>query len=196
MNKREKIKNIIHKLANISYAFSVVFLVFIAGLTALSVLKVPNGIKIFSVKSGSMSPAVPLGSIVVIKPQDQYKVSDIITYKSENERNIENPKLSTTHRIVEVQDKEGKLFYLTKGDANEAPDGLPVDSKLVLGKVLFYIPVIGYLISITKTVTGLIILIVIPATIIVYSEIITIKKEITKRYEKRKQKSEKKDEDK
>jgi hypothetical protein len=93
---------------------------------------------------------------------------------------VKNPKLTTTHRIYEVKIEDGKEQYITKGDANDAPDSVPTSKDLVLGKTIFSIPLLGYPVSFAKTREGLIILVVIPATIIVYSEAITIKNEAAK----------------
>ena len=51
----------------------------------------------------------------------------------------------------------------------------------MIGKVISKIPYIGYPISFTRTLPGVIILIVIPATIIIYEEVGNIRKEWRKR---------------
>lgn len=88
------------------------------------------------VLSGSMSPAIPAGSVVVIDEGADYEklcVGDIITYHLSNGQSV-------THRIAGRGD--GKL--ITKGDANECEDMFPVTEEQVQGKVLFTIPKLGY----------------------------------------------------
>ncbi|NIQ32890.1 MAG: signal peptidase I [Nitrososphaeria archaeon] len=159
----------------------------IALVTALSALEIPNGIRLYTVQSGSMAPTIPAGSIVLVKPAAEYREGDVITFKSASERYLEKPTSTITHRIYKVLEEEGKVVYLSKGDFNPSPDSEPVTRELVLGKVIFSVPLIGYPVSFARTVPGLVILIVIPATILIYSEILNIKKELVRiRREKRK----------
>jgi signal peptidase len=67
------------------------------------------------VYTGSMEPAIPVGSVVVIKPAnpETLKVGDIICFKTE----AESPK-TVTHRIIGITSQG----FITKGDANEDPD--------------------------------------------------------------------------
>jgi hypothetical protein len=83
-----------------------------------------------------------------------------------------------THRIVAIQ-KEGVVtYYQVKGDANKAPDANLVPNSNVVGVVKRSIPKIGYLVSFIKSLPGIIIFIIIPATIIVYEELGNIKDEV------------------
>ncbi len=131
-----------------------------------------GGHTVFTVKSGSMEPAIKAGSVVFDKKQENYKVGDIITFK------VENSKDTITHRIIGIAGQGLETNFIIKGDANSSPDTKPVMKSNVVGKVLFSIPYLGYLVSFAKTLAGLIILIIIPATIIVYEEIVKIKGEV------------------
>lgn len=168
------------------YWLMVLILVVIGGIVALSALNLPNGVKLFAVKSGSMRPAIPVGSIVVVKPQEKYGLKDVVTYKREEDRKISNPEFTTTHRVVEIEKGDDKNFYITKGDANNAPDGKLIDKDLIIGKVFFYIPFLGYPVSFAKKPFGFAMLVVIPATIVIYSEIINIRNEVINIFRKRK----------
>ena len=121
--------------------------------------------------TGSMEPAIPVGSIVVIKPVDpeSLKEGDIICFK------LSEP-TSITHRIVNITN-EG---FITKGDANEDPDQWIVKRENVIGKAIFTIPYIGYLGYFVRTPIGFILLIVIPASLIIITEIRNIIKELRK----------------
>jgi signal peptidase len=48
---------------------------------------------------------------------------------------------------VEVQNTEGQLSFITKGDNNEYVDASPVNPDRIIGKVRFTIPQLGYLIT-------------------------------------------------
>ena len=123
------------------------------------------------VLSGSMEPAIPVGGIVVIKPVDPetLKTGDIICFQLSEDTSV-------THRIINITD-EG---LVTKGDANEDPDQWTVKKENVIGKVILTIPFIGYLGYFVRTPTGLILLIVLPASVIIIVEIRNIIKELRK----------------
>ena len=176
---------IIKKVFNILYWLIIFILITIALATSFSVLKIPgNNIshyKLLVVQSGSMEPAIKTGSVILIKKQDTYSVGDIISFVSGGQD-------STTHRVVKTEVKNGKEIFYTKGDANQGEDRESVSIEKVLGKTIFILPYLGYAVAFAKTQKGFIFLIIVPATIIIFSEILNIKKEITLWREKRKSK--------
>lgn len=167
------------------YNLFIAFVIAVAVAMALTVLKDPFGHRVFVVQSGSMEPTIKTGSIVFIRPEKSYKKNDVITYLTEPKANLKDVKSTVTHRVVSV--KKNKLFQV-KGDANKAPDREFVPEKQVLGKVLFSVPYVGYVIALAKTQFGFIGLIIIPATLIVYSELNNIKNEIMKIFSRKKTK--------
>lgn len=97
------------------------------------------GNKFFIVLTGSMSPTIDVGDLVLVKginPED-INVADIITFGSTSSDNI------TTHRVKEVLDKEDGISYITQGDANNVQDPIPVESDVLIGKVSKVIPRVG-----------------------------------------------------
>jgi signal peptidase I len=177
----KKIKKINWKrLGQIIYWSLLVVLAIIAIATAISALNLPGSYKLYTVQSGSMEPAIKIGSLIISKQQSSYQPDDIITFKSKNS--------TITHRLIEIQEDQ----YITQGDANDAPDPQSVKSDIVLGKVILKLPLIGKPIAFAKTKEGFILLIVIPATIIVYSEILAIKNQIQLIKAKKKSKNKKK----
>lgn len=97
------------------------------------------GITPYAVTSGSMEPAFHVGSLVYVKDMgvDELKVGDAITFS------IGDDQLAT-HRIVDINNNNGKYMFQTKGDANEIPDAHPVAEEDVVGEVLFTIPHLGF----------------------------------------------------
>lgn len=172
---------IIKVLFSSIYWLVVFCLVLIALTAAFSALEISDTWKMLVVQSGSMEPSIKTGSLIVIKKQDTYSVGDIISF---NAGGFD----STTHRVVETEVKGGKEFFFTRGDANQAADRETVSVENISGKIVFILPNLGYLISFTKTQMGFIFLIVVPATIVIFSEILNLKKEILKLIEKRKEK--------
>lgn len=164
-------------IGKLFYTLVILILVIVAGTVALAAANTPWGIHLFTVQSGSMEPALHVGSVVIVRAQDNYQVGDIVTFKSFQEKDNPRPKLTTTHRITEVQSTQEGIFYSTKGDANDVPDGNQTEKGLVIGRVLFTIPLLGYPIAYSRTQAGLIFLIIIPATLIVYTELVSIKNE-------------------
>ena len=94
---------------------------------------------------------------------------------------------------MKIDIKRGFTVYRTKGDANNAPDGWELKKSSILGKYVFKIPMIGSIVTFSKTPLGLILLIIFPGTIIAYSEAMNIKKEIKKFFSKKDEKKDKED---
>jgi len=136
------------------------------------------------VYTGSMEPAIPVGSVVVIKPVDPetLREGDIICFQL-------SESTSVTHRIINVTD-EG---FKTKGDANEDPDQGIVKKENIIGKVIFTIPFIGYLGYFVRTPLGFILLIILPVSIIIIMEIRNIVKELRKQKQEQTSKEPRKD---
>jgi signal peptidase len=185
-NKESKIKISFRFFGKLIYWLILCVLLLIAGLVALSSINIPGGIKLYTVQSGSMEPTILTGSIIISKSSDNYQKGDIITFKAEKDRTVENPKYITTHRIYEIKTDNNKEEYVTKGDANNAPDLEPASKDLVLGKTLFSIPYFGYPVSYAKTREGLLLLVILPAVIIIFSEMISIRDEAKRLLEERK----------
>lgn len=137
------------------------------------------GFQAFIVKSGSMEPEVKTGSMVFDKKTDDYAIGEIITYKVEDNSTV-------THRLYSIESENNQTYFVTKGDANNSPDPNKVSPQNVVGEVLFSVPLLGYFVSFLRTPVGLIVFIIIPATIIVYEELGNIKKEIAKMRKKSK----------
>ena len=179
-------------ISNVFYIVAIAALVLVAFSATFSVLKAPGGYRLFVVLSGSMEPRIKTGSVVLIAPKNEYREGDAITFLANPTANLKDIKSTVTHRIVSIHDDEGRATYTTKGDANEDPDREMVTERQVLGKVLISLPYLGYVVSFAKTQTGLIALIIIPATLIIYSELLSIKKEMARMIGEFKQKRQQK----
>ena len=164
-------------LSRITYVIVVFMVVFLASITFISALNIKGGLKILSIQSGSMAPSLPAVSVVVIMGAQDYQVGDVITYVREGSPQTKSV-ISTTHRITEIKKADEGTFYVTKGDFNSTSDGEPINKDRVLGKVFWAMPYFGYLISFVQNPIGFLCLVVIPATLIVYSEILVIKNQL------------------
>jgi len=93
------------------------------------------------VYSGSMGPALQVGDVALISDVDidELQEGDIIQYVS-----YDNVTL-ILHRLIEIQEEDEVLQYITKGDANEDPDFKPITENRILGKSIFSIPKLGWI---------------------------------------------------
>jgi len=155
-------------VGNLIYWLILAGLGLVAVFVAVSALNLLGGWKLFTVQSGSMQPAISVGSLVLVKPAGEYAVDEVITFKT-------GP-APTTHRINRIE----AGVIITKGDANDTPDSEPVRPENIIGKVVLSLPYAGYPVTFAKSKEGFLLLIVIPATLIIYSEILNIKNEIKK----------------
>lgn len=89
------------------------------------------------VGSGSMSPTICTGDIVIVKKVNlsEIHVGDIVQYYSDEGYTI-------THRVIKIEETPNGLIFVTKGDANDIPDK-PFKADRILGKVVFVIPKLG-----------------------------------------------------
>lgn len=133
------------------------------------VLFVPKlfGIKTYEVLSGSMEPTYHVGSVVYVNGTDpeNIKTGDVITFHL-------NSTTLVTHRVVDKD--ESNRTFTTKGDANENADGSAVAYSNVVGKVVFGIPLLGYIASYVTNTSGLIIMITVILIIFIISFILDL----------------------
>lgn len=178
------------KAGNIIFWVITPFLFVIAFITAYSIFNNSFPIRIYSVLSGSMEPALRTGSLIVVNAIDKYNIGDIVTYKVDKARFSNNMKIDTvTHRIIDVKEDGGNILFTTKGDANMAADKELVPSKTIMGKVRYEIPFMGYIITFSRNPLGFFILMAIPVIMICWEEADKIVSELAKRRKKQKLKA-------
>lgn len=92
------------------------------------------------VLSGSMEPALKTGGIIFTDTKKTMPgIGDIITYRMDD--------MLVTHRVTDKRDSA----YITRGDANEGEDVAPVMQEQIVGTVVFFIPVLGYVAAFLKS---------------------------------------------
>lgn len=117
-----------------------------ATLVVALLLAVPGllGWQQLTVLTGSMEPAIPVGSMVYVQPVEPETLAegDVVTFTRADGDTV-------THRVVRNRTVEGTL--VTKGDANAEDDVDPVPYERVVGKVGLTLPgagdVFGYVSS-------------------------------------------------
>ena len=123
------------------------------------------GLTPYTVLSGSMEPTYPVGSVIYVAKAEpeSLSVGDPLTYRLPEGTLV-------THRIREVLNENSEeLAFLTKGDANDHPDGSPVPAAAVVGKPLFHIPFLGYLSTALQTPKSVILLVSVGAVVLAIS---------------------------
>jgi signal peptidase I len=95
-------------------------------------------IKAVKLGSFSMSPAYNLGDILWYAKSDTYNLGDTITFNPQGSSNPSARNLMC-HRIINITEENGKLYYSTKGDANsgQLPWEKSIPQENVIGKVVF-----------------------------------------------------------
>jgi signal peptidase I len=116
-----------------------------SGAGVLALLALPLlGLRTLVVQSGSMSPAIETGDMVVsrvISPSEA-SVGDVVTFRDPS-RDSE----LVTHRVVEKRDEGGAVAFVTKGDANGATEEWTIERSGTMGEVVFRLPKAGYLMA-------------------------------------------------
>jgi signal peptidase I len=93
-----------------------------------------------TVLSGSMTPGIPVGSIVVVRPVDpmELRVGDVATYQAVPDRPV-----FITHRLFAISTVGGQTQFTFKGDANRVPDVKPVVAGQIRGELWFHVAYLG-----------------------------------------------------
>ena len=129
--------------------------------------------------SGSMEPIIKVHDAVITKrcTEDDIKIGDVVTYRS-----LESAYygILITHRVVNIEEKDGEKVFITKGDHNETIDRSPIKFSQIQGKVVMRVPKIGYLKYFLVEYYGWIAVVVIPCFAIISYDIVKLFKNIKK----------------
>ena len=132
----------------------------------------------YVIVSGSMEPIIKIKDAVIIRrvdSKDDIAVGDVITYRSMDEAYYG---ILITHRVVDIQNENGKTIYVMKGDNNETVDRSPIEFGQITGKVIMRVPKIGYIKYFLVSSYGWIIAIVLPSFGIIAYDIVKLMRNI------------------
>lgn len=159
----------------------VVVLAFLALSLALLVRPNAEGVDtifshpIFSVASGSMTPAIHPGDLIVDNPVTPNQAADlhvgqIISFR---ESSSGASSLIITHRIIAVLPGSARapVLYRTKGDANNPPDLGTVAPSQVMGVYTARVPFAAYVLSTLHQPLTFVVLIMIPVVYLAEEEV-------------------------
>ena len=119
------------------------------------------GFEVYTVLSGSMEPAYHVGSVIWVDKcdVDEVEVGDAITFV------LNEDLVVATHRVIAIDEEAGE--FTTQGDANDAPDAAPVLFENLIGKPVFTVPHLGYLVSYIQQPPGLYIALIVAAAVLI-----------------------------
>jgi signal peptidase I len=107
------------------------------------------------ITSGSMTPMIATGDVVVIAPADHpLPVGAVVTYRERGSGQL------VTHRVAGL-DPDGS--YVTKGDANRQPDAAPVPRNAVVGEVRLLVPAAGWPVTADRRIVVLVLVLIVTA---------------------------------
>jgi signal peptidase len=142
---------------------------FILAVLLASAVPLAVGARSYVVRSGSMTPVIRTGDVVVVRSiaVSSAKVGDIVTFKDPGGRLI-------THRARWIHRAGGQLEFTTQGDSNTGQEHwrAPADGRI--GRVSYRIPMLGFVLVRAQTTAGRVGLIIVPALFLAISLLRTI----------------------
>jgi signal peptidase len=130
----------------------------VALLLAATFIPTIFGLESLVVASGSMQPAMPVGSVALTRDVDSRAVAtgDIISFRRRGSAE------TTTHRVVGVKVEGSQVIFTTKGDANSSPDPESVIVDDRIHRVEYVVPEAGFVVRYARSPLGAIALFVVP----------------------------------
>jgi signal peptidase len=111
------------------------------------------------VLSGSMEPSIQTGAVAFLLPVRGWDVGvgDVILFQRPDAGDIQ-----MLHRVVGVEQEAGRRYYLTRGDANSAPDPWRVQATETGWRMAFAVPFVGYALRALQSPAGRVLLVGLP----------------------------------
>jgi signal peptidase len=130
-----------------------------------------GGYRSFTVRSGSMTPAIETGDVVVTKTISPLsaRVGDVVTFVDP-----EGTGRLFSHRVQSVRVVGGEVAFVTRGDANTSTEHWRVPADGSVGQVAYRIPKIGYALSRLDSGPARLALIAIPALLLLWAALVRI----------------------
>jgi signal peptidase I len=132
--------------------------ILLVAVLASVVVPVVMGNRALVIISGSMVPAIRIGSVVILRPVPStgLNVGDVIAYTPPG------GSIPVVHRIIRIREAQGTRFYTTQGDANPGADTVEVALPPRAWQASYSVPVVGYLIGFAFSPLGFELLVVVP----------------------------------
>jgi signal peptidase len=143
----------------------------LAGTLVAAVAPQLAGFRSFTVRSGSMTPAIETGDVVVTAPISPLgaQVGDVVTFVDP-----EGTGKLFSHRVQSVRAVGGEVAFVTRGDANTSTERWRVPADGSIGRVAYWIPKVGYGLSWIDSAPARLALIAIPALLLLWTALARI----------------------
>ena len=122
-------KSLIRGISTIMVVFIIIMVILISGVFKYQLI---------AIMTGSMSPVYNRGDAVFINKKDakDIKVGEILAF------NLGSG--IVTHRVINIDEKNGAFTFTTKGDANDTADQFIITNENVIGTVDYVIKYAGF----------------------------------------------------
>ena len=122
------------------------------------------------VLTDSMVPEIYSGDLIICKTADaeDIEVNDVISFFDP----AGNGTSIVTHRVIEVLEDDGEIFFRTRGDNNNTEDKELVPAENLVGVYKMRIAGAGHIAMFMQSTAGLIICVVLPIILLVGYDII------------------------
>jgi signal peptidase len=152
------------------------FLIWVAGSLGLSILlaaalPLAFGAHSMVVRSGSMTPAIRTGDVIVVGSiaPTEAGVGDIVTFQDPD-----GSGRVLVHRVRAIQRRGNQVAVTTQGDANTTREHWRVPVDGTIGRVLYRVPALGFAVSWISSPLGRIGLMIVPALLLAVSLLVGI----------------------
>ena len=129
------------------------------------------GYSVMRVMTGSMEPSIPQNAMILVQKTDPDRIrpGDVITFFSQD------PALNgalNTHRVARIEQQGDNLLFITRGDANQIEDPIPVTQDVLVGRVVFVSAALGVLVSLLTNPLVFGLLILLPLLILLIANLV------------------------
>ena len=118
------------------------------------------------VRSGSMTPAIRTGDVIVVRPiaPTEAEVGDVVTFQDPD-----GSGRLLVHRVRAISREGGQVAATTQGDANTTQEHWKVPADGTIGTVAYRVPLLGFAVGWIGGPVGRISLVIVPALVLAAS---------------------------
>lgn len=130
------------------------------------------GFRMYIVATGSMTGVYDIGDVIISKEKDtkDINVGDDVVYEG-RKGNVSG--MTITHRVIDIEEKNGERFFHTKGVANTLEDPL-VSGDQIKGVVIHKMMFATFICSLAQNKYTIYFFLVLPITLFVFFKIIHV----------------------
>ncbi len=136
------------------WSAGLLFAALLAAVAALAVGRIGYGLRYEPVLTGSMSPGLPTGSLLVLAPVDATRITagQVIAFRPPKPYG-EPGGAPVVHRVASLTQDSGTTVLTTKGDANPVADPWHIDlASGTYSREVAHIPYAGQLVILVRSI--------------------------------------------